>query len=119
MAIFDKDEILQRLCSDLNENCKYKNECEDRNSWFPNTEWDIDDLSLDIKKCRQYCYTSCEYVHCDHVALCDKCEKILHKHLDKYASIFELSHEDLCLEIFEIKQEVEKIKEMVKTKSDS
>jgi len=32
-------EILEKLCKELNENCKYKDEYKDRDSWYPNHEW--------------------------------------------------------------------------------
>ena len=47
----------------------------------------IDDLDLDIDNCRKYCYTDNSYVYQGGVGLCNECEKIIHKHLDKYQEI--------------------------------
>ena len=71
----------------------------------------IEDLSINIKECRKYCYTSHAYVYNEYNGLCDNCEEILHKHLDKYKDIFNFSHEDLCLEMYLIKEELKQIKQ--------
>ena len=105
------DKILENLCKELNENCKYKDEYNDKDAWYPNYEWGIEDLSINIKECRKYCYTSHAYVYNEYSRLCNNCEEILHKHLDKYKDIFNLSHEDLCLEMYLIKEELKQIKQ--------
>ena len=33
------DKILENLCKELNENCKYKDEYNDKDAWYPNYEW--------------------------------------------------------------------------------
>ncbi len=114
----NKEEILQNLCTELNENCKFKNESKDRDSWYPNQEWDISDLDLNIERCRKYCYTSHADVYNEYVALCQNCESVLHKHLDKFVCVFEKTHEDLCLEMYELKQEVERLKQDMAKKSN-
>ena len=46
-------------------------------------EWDIDDLSLDFEKCRDYCYVENRYSCYENIALCKNCESILEDKISK------------------------------------
>jgi len=85
------ENFLEVLVIELNTACMNKES-------VTHIAWTVNDVNLDINKCRKNCDIDSGYMW-NGVKICDSCDKILHKHLDRFnKSILELAFENYNLE---------------------
>ena len=105
--------FLKNLVNNLEESCLSKNN-------NTHIQWNISDLDLDIKKCRDHCYIDTGYLY-NSVKLCDLCNKILHENLDKFSkNQNELIYDNFMLQrkISDLDKRIEKLDDVITKMSD-
>jgi hypothetical protein len=106
MTTFNKEKFLSELATKLESYCKMKNK---DIRWYEHTEWDRDDLDLDISKCKKYCYIDNSYIYQGSYDYCDSCKNILQTTLKP----FNLTTNEICIYINLLNDKIKMLEEKI------
>lgn len=90
------EKFLENIVVELNENCMNK-----ESKTF--VQWILTDINLDINKCRKHCNIDSGYMW-NEVKICESCDKILHKNLDRFTK----SNIDIIFDNMILEQKIDK-----------
>jgi hypothetical protein len=103
---FDKKTYLMEVLNELNMNCTNKDISVEYGNYNCNHfEWEIDDLDMDISKCRTYCYIKNEFSSYEAKFLCKSCKTIIKEKI----GIFNRKIEEIQIEIYNINKKLDSI----------